>query len=159
MYRKWKVILNDSGLGPAPDPEDYPRILNDTYRWLANREYEELLPYGAMVYEDLSDVYLKYKVLAATRYGGWEMRSVDNDDPAELEYLFLDIDRRGNLINTVHNTFCNLSLPYNFFLPPPSHSFILIFSGGSGISQYQQLGAAKDHHLLPGFPSVHDLHI
>jgi len=50
VYRKWKVLLNDSGLGPAPDREDFPKLINYTYEWLKSRDYEELLPYGGFFF-------------------------------------------------------------------------------------------------------------
>ncbi|KCV69345.1 hypothetical protein H696_03777 [Fonticula alba] len=83
VYALWKDLLNDSGLGPQPAPDDYWQITNQTIEWHAAREYEKLLPYGALLVDDLHlpvavpgeslsprDFHLNYTSMAATRYGG-----------------------------------------------------------------------------------------
>jgi len=48
VYQRWKVLLKDDGLGPAPEPENNAFVVNQTLSWFANREYDKLLPYGGM---------------------------------------------------------------------------------------------------------------
>ena len=71
-----------------------------------------------MVYDDVTTDSLKYKVLAATRYGGWETSSSDEESLSDFQYIFVDIDRRGNLINTVHNSYSELPSATFPLLPP-----------------------------------------
>jgi len=42
----------------------------------------------------------------ATRYGGWEVKTVDNSSLSDVEVLFPDIDRKGNMINIMTNAYC-----------------------------------------------------
>jgi len=111
LYRKWKILLNDSGLGPSPDPSEYPFLINSTYNWIKNRDYEELLPYGAMTFDEINSDFIAYTAMAATRYGGWQLRSVDTYNVSDVENIFPDIDRRGNIINIVHNAYANYLNP------------------------------------------------
>ena len=46
VYQRWKVRLNDDGLGPQPDLIEFDYLVNETLRWIYNKEYDKLLPYG-----------------------------------------------------------------------------------------------------------------
>lgn len=46
VYTLWKVRLNDDGLGPQPELTDFPYLVNETIKWIYNKQYDNLLPYG-----------------------------------------------------------------------------------------------------------------
>ena len=46
---------------------------------------------------------LSYTAMAATRYGGMPLTPVDNGSLSYAQLLYPDIDRRGNLLNLLHN--------------------------------------------------------
>jgi hypothetical protein len=48
-------------------------------------------------------VRLDYTAMAATRYGGMPLVAVDNTSLSLAQYLYPDIDRRGNLMHILHN--------------------------------------------------------
>jgi len=61
----------------------------------------------AIIFNDLhttnESVLLSYTAMAATRYGGMPLTPVDNGTLSYAQLLYPDIDRRGNLLNQLHN--------------------------------------------------------
>ena len=65
-------------------------------------------PTTAVIFNDVTTgeaPRLDYTAMAATRYGGLPLTSVDNISLSLSQYLYPDIDRRGNVFNMLHNDY------------------------------------------------------
>lgn len=101
-------MLNDDGLGPDPDPTESVNNLNKTIRWYASGAWSNLLPFGAVLFNDYTlsgdgSLNLNYTAMAATRYGGLWLTTVEpGSNISVFQVAYPDIDRRGNVINMIN---------------------------------------------------------